>query len=175
MKNTKTVLKNNFIMKYLVLLLFSLYNGLFAQLTWDNFNGKIPNNAVIAGGEKSKPYIVCKCQTNEDSVFIGRIVDKICLANVFGQEIPFETFQILTDSYNSVVEWVRWTGKLPSYAFVADKIKGQPLYITKSPKYSGNKIIGWFPGILFNKLFSIYTYNNKQEKEQAHFYVLINR
>ena len=116
---------------FIALFIFSFYLS-NAQLSWQTYQGAIPENAVEGGLEEgAKTYI---CLVNMGGVSSpGIIRDGLCYFENGGNEQSTDQFQVLVQGGQTNVEWVMSESqKVPANAFVVGNNGNAPFYIGRT-------------------------------------------
>lgn len=156
-----------------LILTFSTYS--YAQLSWTNYQGKIPSNVVIGGEENGQKLPVCRCEY-QGGTHPGKVTSNMCHIGYGGKEIYLKTFEVLVNGGATDINWEKVSrNTLPKSAFVGGKENGKPLYVGKAAYSPNGRNLGTHPGKIFtsnNTLICNFGYGGKEIVEKSNFYVL---
>jgi hypothetical protein len=105
--------------------------GVFGELQWVRFEGKLPQNAVIGGLETNRALAVCRA-VYQGGTHPGKVVGETCNIGYGGAEKSIQDFEVLVNSGSVELDWIKTDGEMPENAIEAGGENGLSIYIGRS-------------------------------------------
>jgi hypothetical protein len=120
--------KNLVILTSLLMLSFT---SIIAQVEWVEFNGELPEGAVIGGVETNRSLAVCRA-TYQGATHPGKVVERKCNIGYGGKEVELKRFDVLVNKGLVELDWIKEDGGIPKNAIKAGEEKGLSLYVGRA-------------------------------------------